>query len=95
MLNTIITASATMARSQLVDAFDMADEASESPIHMMIGPVTTGGRNLITLLTPTSLNISAATRYNTPATTTPPHAYAAFSLTPISAYIPLFKLATV
>ena len=41
MLNTIITASATMARSQLVDAFDMADEASESPIHIMIGPVTT------------------------------------------------------
>ncbi len=44
MLNIIITASAAMARIQLVEALDIADDASESPIHIMIGPVTTGGR---------------------------------------------------
>ena len=85
ILNIIITASATTARSQLVEALDIADEASERPIQIIIGPVTTGGRNLITLFTPTSLKIKATTRYNRPATTIPPHAYAAFSLAPISA----------
>ena len=62
MLNMIITASATTARSQLVDALLIAEGASESPIQIIIGPVTTGGRNLITLFTPTSLNITATTR---------------------------------
>ena len=42
-------------KSQLVEALLIADEASDKPIHIMIGPVTTGGRNLITLLTPTIL----------------------------------------
>ena len=72
-------------KTALVEALDIADEASERPIQIIIGPVTTGGRNLITLFTPTSLKIKATTRYNRPATTIPPHAYAAFSLAPISA----------
>ena len=43
---------------------DTADGARLRPIQIMIGPVTTGGRKRITLLTPTSLMISARTRYN-------------------------------
>ena len=70
----MITPSAMRAISQLVEALLTADGARLRPIHIMIGPVTTGGRNLITLLTPTSLIISASTRYKRPATTTPPHA---------------------
>ena len=73
-MNTMITPSAMRAISQLVEALFTADGARLRPIHIIIGPVTTGGRNLITLLTPTSLIISASTRYKRPATTTPPHA---------------------
>ena len=62
ILNIIITASATNASNQLVDALVIAEPASERPIQIMIGPVTTGGRNFITLLTPTSLIISASTK---------------------------------
>ena len=83
MLNTMITARATMARSQLVEALEIADDANDKPMQIMIGPVTTGGRNFITLLTPTNLKISATTKYRNPATTTPPQAYAALSLTDI------------
>ena len=45
ILNIIITASATNASNQLADALVIAEPASERPIHIMIGPVTTGGRN--------------------------------------------------
>ena len=38
-----MVASAISARNQLVPAFPMADPARESPMQMMIGPVTTGG----------------------------------------------------
>ena len=62
ILNIIITASATNASNQLVEAFVIAEPASERPIQIMIGPVTTGGRNFITLLTPTSLIIKASTK---------------------------------
>ena len=37
----------------------MAEPARESPIQMMIGPVTTGGRNRITFFIPTTLMIRA------------------------------------
>ena len=79
MLNPITTASATIASGQLADALETADGASERPMQMMIGPVTTGGRKCITFLTPTSLMITARTRYKSPATTIPPHAYGSFS----------------
>ncbi len=62
ILNITITANATKAKSQLVEALLIADEASDKPIHIMIGPVTTGGRNLITLLTPTILKMRATIR---------------------------------
>ena len=95
ILKMMITANATKAISQLVDAFWIADGARDKPMQMMIGPVTTGGRKRITRFTPTSLKINATTRYSRPATTIPPHAYATLSLALIVAYIPCFKLATV
>ena len=61
-LKMMITARAISAKSQLVEAFEIAEGASERPMHMIIGPVTTGGRNLITFATPTILMIRASTR---------------------------------
>ena len=74
MLKTITTASAVNARSQLDDALLIADGARLSPIQIIIGPVTIGGRKYITRFTPASFTISASTRYSSPATTIPPHA---------------------
>ena len=48
ILKNMIDTRATMARSQLVCAFFIADGASIKPIEMMIGPVTTGGKNFMT-----------------------------------------------
>ena len=59
MLKTTITASATTAKNQFVVQFETADGASPRPIAMIIGPVTTGGKNLITFSMPTAL-ITAA-----------------------------------
>ena len=95
MLKMMMTARATTARNQLVDALLIAEPARLSPIQIITGPVTTGGRNLITRFTPTRRMIRARIRYISPATTTPPQAYAALSLTLMVAYIPVFKLATV
>ena len=94
MLNTIMTASATIAISQLVEALLTADGARLSPIQIIIGPVTTGGRKRITRFTPISLIMSASTRYNNPATKIPPHAYCNFSESGIFAKIPVSRLAT-
>ena len=62
ILNMMITARATMAISQFVDAFATAEGASPRPIQMIIGPVTTGGRKRMTFLTPTSLMMRARTK---------------------------------
>ena len=75
MLNTTITARATSARTQFVEQLPTADGARPKPIAMMIGPVTTGGKNLITLSIPTALIIAARTKYKRPAHATPRHAY--------------------
>ena len=58
----IITPSAIIASTQFVEALLIAEPASERPMHMIIGPVTTGGRNRITRLIPTSLIIRASTK---------------------------------
>ena len=50
------------ASSQFVDALLTADGARLSPIQMMIGPVTTGGRKCMTRFTPTTLITSARIR---------------------------------
>ena len=55
ILKMMITANATKAISQLVDAFWIADGARDKPMQMMIGPVTTGGRKRMTRFTPTCL----------------------------------------
>ena len=60
ILKIIITPSAIIARTQFVEALLIAEPASERPMHMIIGPVTTGGRKRITRLIPTSLMISAS-----------------------------------
>ncbi len=74
MLKIMIVPRAITAKSQLLDALETAEGAKDNPMQMMIGPVTTGGRNLMTFLTPISLITSAKTRYSTPATTMPPQA---------------------
>ena len=74
ILKMMITASATIAKNQLLDALETADGASVRPIQMIIGPVTTGGRKRITRYTPTVLIMAANTRYMRPATTMPPQA---------------------
>ena len=74
ILKTMITASATTAKNQLLDALETAEGARVRPIQMMIGPVTTGGRKRITRCTPTVLIMAASTRYMRPATTIPPQA---------------------
>ena len=95
ILKITMTPRAINASNQFVEAFDTADGARLRPIQIMIGPVTAGGRNRITFLTPTSLMISARTRYNRPATTIPPQAYGSFSPIVISAKIPVSRFATV
>ena len=69
MLKMMMTASATTAMSQLVEALEMAELDRVRPMQMMMGPVTTGGRKRMTRLTPTILMTSASTRYRRPAMT--------------------------
>ena len=74
MLNTMIAARAMRARGQQVEALDTAEGARFSPIQMMMGPVTTGGRKRMTFRTPTAFTSRARIRYSSPATTMPPQA---------------------
>ena len=62
ILKMMTTASAMHARNQLCCALAIADSARESPMQMMIGPVTTGGRKRMTFFTPTNRMTSARTR---------------------------------
>ena len=74
ILNTITVIRAMRAIGQLVAQLSMADGANMSPIEMMIGPVTTGGKNFITRLAPKPFIRAARSRYTSPAQNTPPHA---------------------
>ena len=74
MLHITIIAKAKIASGQLVAALLMALGASIRPIDMMIGPVTIGGKNLITLLMPKDFTKNARITYINPANTTPPQA---------------------
>ena len=82
MLNTITRPRATRASHQFVLQFVTADGARPRPIAIIIGPVTTGGKSFITLLTPTILTRAATTKYKRPAHATPRHAYGKSSLFP-------------
>ena len=95
MLKIIIVARAISAKGQFMEALETAEPASPRPIQIIIGPVTTGGKNLMIFFTPTTLIANANTRYSNPATTIPPHAYASLSALDISAYFPVFRDATV
>ena len=61
MFAAMIIAIATTASHQQVEALDTAEGARFKPMRMMMGPVTTGGRNRITFFTPTSLMTAART----------------------------------
>ena len=74
MLNIITEANAIMAIGQLVAQFVIADGAKISPIEIIIGPVTTGGKKRITLFAPNPLIRPASKRYTSPAQKTPPQA---------------------
>ena len=73
----------------------MAEPAKFKPIKIIIGPVTIGGKYLITFFVPINLKSSARTIYSNPATTIPPKAYANLSSGVISRYFPLSRWATV
>ena len=62
ILNTITVRIAAKANGQLTAEFEIATGARDRPIQTIIGPVTTGGRNLMTLAIPTNLIIAAITR---------------------------------
>ena len=74
ILQMMTTKIATRAMGQLVEQLFRAEGARIRPMEMMIGPVTTGGKKVITFLDPTDLQISARTRYTSPAQATPRHA---------------------
>ena len=62
ILKMITVARAISASGQLVEALEIAEGARLSPMQIMIGPVTTGGRKRITRLTPMTLMIRDNTR---------------------------------
>ena len=62
MENAITVMTAMMATGQLVVQLLMATGARTSPMPMMMGPVTTGGKNFITVLTPHAFTNPATTK---------------------------------
>ena len=62
MLQTTIIAMARIAIHQFVWALRMAEPERMSPMHIIIGPVTTGGKNLITLFVPKAAMSPASTK---------------------------------
>ena len=93
MLAIIITTIATIANPQLVAALLIALPAKFKPIIIIIGPVTIGGKYFMTFLVPNILNNKARIRYNKPAITIPPRAYANLSSGVIVAYFPALRFA--
>ena len=71
MLQIIIETIAASAIHQLDWQLPIADPDSMSPMQMIIGPVTTGGKNFITFFAPKALNRPASTKYKKPAQATP------------------------
>ena len=71
MLHTTMTAMATTATSQLVEALAMAELERMRPMAMTMGPVTTGGKKRMTRVGPNTLNSAESTRYRRPEQATP------------------------
>ena len=80
ILKIMIVATATNATTQFVLQLAIAEGARIKPIAMIIGPVTTGGKNFITRFTPNPFIKADITIYTSPAQKTPPHAYGSISL---------------
>ena len=59
MLQMKMTAMATTATSQLVEALLMAEEESVRPMAMTMGPVTSGGKKRMTRSEPNTLKRAA------------------------------------
>ncbi len=74
MLQTTTRAIATTAMSQSAEQLSIADWESVRPMAIMMGPVTMGGKNLITLPVPKSLIKRDNRRYTRPAQATPKQA---------------------
>ena len=74
MLATTMTAMASRARGQHVEALDTAVPARDRPMRIIMGPVTMGGKKRMTRWGPTTLKSRARIRYSRPATTMPPRA---------------------
>ena len=71
MLHAMTTTIASRAIHQLVWQLLMALDAKVMPMQMMIGPVTTGGKNRMTFCAPNRRNSWATMTYTSPAHTTP------------------------
>ena len=67
-------ATARRAIHQLLLQFWIALPLRHSPMAMMMGPVTMGGKNFITLVAPKILNRPASTKYISPAQKIPTQA---------------------
>ena len=59
MLAMKMTATATTATSQLVEALLMAEDDSVRPMAITMGPVTSGGKNFMTRSEPNTLKRAA------------------------------------
>ena len=71
MLQTTMITIASSAIHQFFSQLPIAEPERMSPIQMIIGPVTTGGKNFITLFAPKAANSPASTKYKKPAQATP------------------------
>ena len=76
ILQAITTITAIIAIGQLALQLSIAVEERVRPIAMIIGPVTIGGKNFITLAGPNTLKSIESTTYKRPAHATPIPAYA-------------------
>ena len=75
MLQTTMMSMARRAIHQLLLQLCMALPERQRPIAIIIGPVTTGGKNFITRAGPNTLKRAATTKYIKPAKNTPMQAY--------------------
>ena len=74
MLQTITVPSATKASSQFDSQLVMAEGARIRPMEMMMGPVTTGGKNFMMRRMPKVEMSRLTTRYRMPEKATPAQA---------------------
>ena len=84
--NEITVTMATSATGQFVVQLLTATGARTSPMPMMIGPVTTGGKNFMTVLTPQALTKPDTMKYMSDEEATPRQAYWSITVLEQSSY---------